>query len=73
MLYLAGQNTQSERAFQDFSNHTHILLLEIISSQALRQILPGHLLTCFYFDQLCELLDCHPPSPKDDLDLFPEC
>ena len=39
--------------------HTHVLLLEIISSKALRKILPGHLFPCPLFYHFCEFFDRH--------------
>src|SRR5699024_9849115 len=71
--WLRAHDAQLERALQDPRDHAHILLLEVIPPQSLRQVLSGHLLPSLRFDRLCQLLDRHAFSSKNDLDLFTKC
>ena len=53
------QNAELERASKNVCDHTHILLLKIISAKPLCQILTGHLFPGSCFDFFCKLFNCH--------------
>ena len=64
---------QLERTVQYLCDHAHVLLLEIVPSEALCEILPGHLLSCPLFYHFRKFFDRHAFTAQDNFDLFSEC